>query len=72
MIASPIKVREHLTITDRRATIAAYILIRHPHQRFRYLECFPLKRSVANPHQMIRMAATKVLNERASDTALPT
>lgn len=31
-----------------------------------------LKRSVANPHQMIRMVATNVLNERTSDTALPT
>src|SRR5690606_20327646 len=40
MIALPIKVRERLTITARRATIAAYILIRHPHQRLRYLECF--------------------------------
>lgn len=42
MIALPIKVRERLTITARRATVATYILIRHPHQRFRYFECFSL------------------------------
>lgn len=38
--ALPIKVPEHMTITARRTTVAAYILIRHPHQRFRYLDAF--------------------------------